>query len=356
MRSVMGMLGVAMLLALAAVQLSAAEPVTSSSDFVVEYPIPVPDSGPLNIVVESPGRVWFTMSEANMIGSLVVTSTTEYRFTTFAVPTANSVPYDLVFSDGLVWFTENAGNQIGRLDPASGTITEYSIPTANSGPAGIDVAPDGMMWFVERDGNRLGSLDPDTGIITDTYQYSRPDSRLEDVDVENNDSIYFTAPGVDRLVNFQLSRWPSDKAFFDIWAPGSELFSVAVANDGYPWVTTPGTNWIGRYTPTTLSDWRWYLVGAADGGLSGIAVGVMDGLNRTWFAETHSGKVGQLVTSSSGTHVRLWEHPLPSINSRPIGVAADSEGHVWIAESGTNKIAEWRPPYYHSIFAPLIAR
>jgi streptogramin lyase len=181
MRSVMGMLGVAMLLALAAVQLSAAEPVTSSSDFVVEYPIPVPDSGPLNIVVESPGRVWFTMSEANMIGSLVVTSTTEYRFTTFAVPTANSVPYDLVFSDGLVWFTENAGNKIGRLDPASGSITEYSIPTANSGPAGIDVAPDGMMWFVERDGNRLGSLDPDTGIITDTYQYSRPDSRLEDV-------------------------------------------------------------------------------------------------------------------------------------------------------------------------------
>ena len=226
----------------------------------------------------------------------------------------------------------------------------------DSCPTGIDVAPDGMMWFVERDGNRLGSLDPDTGIITDTYQYSRPDSRLEDVDVENNDSVYFTAPGVDRLVNFQLSRWPADKAFFDIWAPNSQLLSVAVANDGYPWVTAPGTNWIGRYTPTTLSDWRWYPVSAADAGLSGIAVGVVNGRNRTWFAETQSGKMGQLVTSSSGSHIRLWEQPLPSINSQPIGIAADSEGHVWIAESGANKIAEWRPPYYHSIFAPLIAR
>jgi hypothetical protein len=39
-------------------------------------------------------------------------------------------------------------NQIGRIT-TEGTITEYPIPTPDSGPNGITAGPDGALWFTE---------------------------------------------------------------------------------------------------------------------------------------------------------------------------------------------------------------
>ena len=58
-------------------------------------------------------------------------------------------------ADGNVWFTEGVGNKIGRITP-TGTITEFTIPTASSGPLGIAAGADGNVWFTENSGNKVG--------------------------------------------------------------------------------------------------------------------------------------------------------------------------------------------------------
>ena len=62
-------------------------------------------------------------------------------------------------SDGNVWFTEqkSGANKIGRITP-SGTITEYTLPTASAGPTGITAGPDGNLWFTEYSANKIGTL------------------------------------------------------------------------------------------------------------------------------------------------------------------------------------------------------
>ena len=45
---------------------------------------------------------------------------------------------------------KTTANQIGRITTA-GVITEFPIPTAGSGPAGIAAGPDGNLWFTEVD-------------------------------------------------------------------------------------------------------------------------------------------------------------------------------------------------------------
>jgi virginiamycin B lyase len=37
---------------------------------------------------------------------------------------------------------------VGKVTP-SGVVTEYSMPTANSGPTGIAAGADGNIWFAE---------------------------------------------------------------------------------------------------------------------------------------------------------------------------------------------------------------
>jgi hypothetical protein len=54
---------------------------------------------------------------------------------------------------------ETSGNKIGRITPA-GTITEFRVPTAASGPLLITPGSDGNLWFTEFIGNRIGRLPP----------------------------------------------------------------------------------------------------------------------------------------------------------------------------------------------------
>ena len=65
--------------------------------------------------------------------------------------------------DGNLWFTEPEPNKIGRITP-SGTITEFSIPTAGSFVAHIVAGPDGNLWFIERGG--IGRITP-AGLVTE---------------------------------------------------------------------------------------------------------------------------------------------------------------------------------------------
>lgn len=55
-------------------------------------------------------------------------------------------------------FPEYRANKIGRITP-SGVITEFAIPTANSGPVGI-TAGNGSLWFTELLGNKIGRITP----------------------------------------------------------------------------------------------------------------------------------------------------------------------------------------------------
>jgi streptogramin lyase len=71
--------------------------------------------------------------------------------------------------DGNVWFTEwGVANKIGRITP-TGAISDYLIPTANSGPWRLTAGPDGKsLWFTEYSGNKIARITK-AGVITDEY-------------------------------------------------------------------------------------------------------------------------------------------------------------------------------------------
>jgi virginiamycin B lyase len=343
--------------------LTAVRPATTSSaaddaaSFIYEYPIPAAvGSAPLNIVVQSPGRIWFTMPNANAIGSLVVTSTADYKFTRYTLPNANSEPYDIAYANNTIWFTQRAGNRIGRLNTLTGQITnEYPVTTANSAPTGIDVAPDGQVWFVQRTGNKFARLNPDTGVITE-FIYGVPNAHFEQLRVQNNNVIWATAPNLDRIVAWE---WVGNEVeLFTVGTgSGSRPYGIAMGG-GVPWITASGSNLIGRYMPGTLTLWRWYAPGTANSNLAGIAFQSASGVNRAWFAQRDVNRVGMIETDSIGRAYLIWDQPLPAANSQPHGVAVDATGSVWITAVGNARIIEWRSPYLdlEKIYLPMVSR
>jgi hypothetical protein len=84
--------------------------------------------------------LWFTDFGRNAIGKINRHGT----ITEYTVPTANSDLYGItVAGDGAVWFTESGAAKVGRLNPRYGHIREFSLPSSNAIPAGIASTPAG---------------------------------------------------------------------------------------------------------------------------------------------------------------------------------------------------------------------
>src|SRR2546426_819371 len=90
--------------------------------------------------------------------------------TEFSIPPAESDPVGITAGpDGNLWFTELKGNQIGRITP-SGAITEFPLPatcgfSGGCEPEGITAGPDGNLWFTEVIGNQIGRITT-AGLVT----------------------------------------------------------------------------------------------------------------------------------------------------------------------------------------------
>jgi len=88
-----------------------------------------------------------------------------------------------------MWVAVAVGNKIAKVS-TSGKITEYEVPTADSGPFGITWGPDGNMWFTERLGNKVASITT-AGKITE-YPLPSPSADLLLPTAGNDGGVWFT--------------------------------------------------------------------------------------------------------------------------------------------------------------------
>jgi streptogramin lyase len=155
---------------------------------ITEFPLPT-GSAPVGITAGPDGNVWFTESGRNQIGRI---TTLGLIITEFAVPTANSGPTLIAAGpDGNLWFTEFTTNQIGRISTAGVVSAEFPTPT-NSAPDGITAGPDGNLWFTEVLGNQIGRITP-AGVITE-FPVPTAHFDLEGIAAGPDGNLWFTEP------------------------------------------------------------------------------------------------------------------------------------------------------------------
>ena len=125
-----------------------------------EYSIPTAASFPVGIASGPDQNIWFTEASGDKIGRVVVPGI----FTEFTIPTPNSAPVALVTgADNKLWFIQNGAGSIGALN-ANGAFDEpIAVPNARY-LVEITATPNGDIWFTEGDGNRIGRIA--SGVVT----------------------------------------------------------------------------------------------------------------------------------------------------------------------------------------------
>lgn len=208
----------------------------------------------------------------------------------FVDVSTNSAPGDIVRGpDGNIWFTEPATNRIARLDLANGRLTEFNIPTPDSGVASLTTGPDGNLWFTEGRALQVGRLTP-AGQFTE----------------------FLTPPG---------SGAPAE---------------ITAGPDGNVWfveTSADGNNKIARITSS--GDITEFPVPAPAGGKAGVR-GITAGPDgRLWFVEEAANKVGAMTTSGV-----ITEFTIPTARSLPNGIIAGPDGNLWFTENAPGKVAQ----------------
>jgi streptogramin lyase len=129
------------------------------------YTLPASIQNSLRAIISGPdANIWVLAQDSN---DLVRVNVTSGASTIFPVTSSNSDLLDAVSDGTYIWFTEPGNNltgytnKIGKLNPSTGAITEYPIPTAASYPYDIAVlSADGTIWFTEANTNKIGRLYP----------------------------------------------------------------------------------------------------------------------------------------------------------------------------------------------------
>jgi virginiamycin B lyase len=130
---------------------------------------------PHSVALDSSGGAWynghFTVNP-ELIGRVDINGKTE-RFTVPPHPTLGSapagpIPYELrAGHDGSIWGSELQGNRIFRFDPHTKTFKAWTMTTSHAGPRRFDVDPRGNVWIPQYGAGNLAMIDPASGKITE---------------------------------------------------------------------------------------------------------------------------------------------------------------------------------------------
>ncbi len=244
------------------------------------------------------------------------------------VPTKGGHPHDpAVGADGALWFTEQMANKLGRLDPKTGEIREYPLPTdKNSGPHGLVADKGGNIWFTANFAGYIGKLNPRTGKVT---EYKMPLEKADDPHTAVFDAqgiLWFTVQGgnmVGRLNpqtgKIELKEVPTADAL---------PYGIQINRKGVPIFCELGTHKIGAIDPNTMAIKEYVLPEEVRPRRLAIAAD-----DTVYFTDFKSGHLGTLNTATGA--VKLIASP-GGAESNPYGIAITPDGMVWYSESGVH--------------------
>jgi virginiamycin B lyase len=167
---------------------------------------------PHSLVFHPDGRIFFTVQNANLVGSL---DPKTGKVTLAEVPTPRARPYGIVVGlDGAAYFCEFGSNKIGRIDPKTLEITEFTLPDG-ARPRRIAVNPDRFLYYSDFARGFLGRLDPESGKVEEWPSPGGPGSRPYGIASTADGTVWYSESGVEpnTLVAFDpktraFQKWP----------------------------------------------------------------------------------------------------------------------------------------------------
>ena len=255
----------------------------------------------------------------------LVSGDAKIAFKEWTVPTLGQRSRDPIEApDGSIWWVGQWSDLIGRIDPKTGEMREYALPS-KSKPHTVTVDKAGGIWYTGNGNGTIGKIDPVTGKVT---VYKMPDPAAKDPHSAKFDPkgiLWFTLQNSNMLG--RLDPATGDVKLVTMKTPNSKPYGIKMDAEGTPWVACNGSNCLVKVNPATmeLTEVKLPTPGTTVRRLD-IAP---DGL--IWYVNSSKGKLGRLDPKTGD--IKEWDSP-SGPDSHPYAIAFVG-GHVWYNEFGT---------------------
>jgi streptogramin lyase len=224
---------------------------------------------------------------------------TEYR-----LPRPTIMPHDVMLDEhGTVWFSDFGEQFFGKLDPKTGKVTEWPVPSLKPGyPEGmleLKEDTDGQFWLGMMFQGAIARFNPQT----EKFKIYRGPPEINDEGFQVNMLAQHVA--VDGKV------WTSGKQ--------DEIYRVDVNTGKYE-----------KFLPLKQ------LPGPGPYGIYGLTA---DSHNNLYFAEIGDSHIGRIDAKTG--EVKFYA--TPTRHSRPRRIQADSQDRLWFGEYTGNRIGMFDP-------------
>jgi len=298
-----------------------------------EWDVPTKGAHPHDPAVAPDGSLWFTEQMVSKLGRLDVATGT---FKEYPLKGENDGPHGLVADrDGNIWYTGNFAAHIGKLDPRSGQVTEYKMPNSKAeDPHTAVFDAQGILWFTVQVGNMVGRLDPKTGKI-ELKTAPTKDARPYGIQVNSKGVPYFCEFGTNKMAKLdpqtmEITEYPL--------AEGVRPRRIAIAADDSVYFTDYQKGHLGRLDPASGAVKMWASPGGAGSDPYGITI-TPDGM--VWYSE--SGVNPNTIIRFNPKTEEFARATIPSGGGTVRNMAATSDGRVYLACSGVNKVGVVEP-------------
>jgi virginiamycin B lyase len=270
---------------------------------------------------------------------------TQVIYTEYDLPQRTRQPHDVIVdSQGTAWYASFGEQILGKLDPKTGTVTEYQIPVlkpaAPTGILGVRFDKDENPWLGMQFQGGIAKFDRKT----ETFQTWSLPAELNGPHVQIN-QVSPDRSHVDGKVwlqdagTYTVLRLDVSSGRFEVFEPYAiprpNVYDVIPdsRNNGYFLVL--GSNDVGRIDARTgkITIYKTPTPG------SGPRRGMMDAQDRLWFGENNGDRIGMFDTRTE--LFKEWAVPTPG--AWPYDATSDKDGKVWTGGEFNDRILRLDP-------------
>ena len=183
-------------------------------------------------------------------GAVLISGPATVTIKEWLAPTLGSRPHDShAAADGSIWWTGQFANRLGRLDPRTGQMREFELPTGHQ-PHGLAEDAAGNILYTGIQKGVIGRLDPKTGQVRE-YPLNLPGARGPHTPILDKQKglLFFTLQSghVGRLNtnsgDMTIVKTPSDNTY---------PYGIRLNSQGVPGYVDFRGNRIGTVDPQTM--------------------------------------------------------------------------------------------------------
>lgn len=263
----------------------------------------IPETGgaiPASLSLDSSGRIWFTDQNKNSPSIWVLNATASPpKFNQYLTKTPMSTPVFVLADNatGDVWFTDTTANNIGKIDPITGQVTKYPLPTSNSGPAELALQNGtSYLWITESFENKVARFD----MSSNTFQEFTPSVSLVSpvgIAVDRSGNVWLSEHGASSIAqlipsNSTFRKYPTTQpSTFKTTAPAT----IAIDKQGRLWFVEHFGNRVGRLDRVSgiMDEFA-----IPTSGLAYSLLNAIDTNGNFWFTEYTANRIGMIPSNA----------------------------------------------------------